>query len=264
MPYSTPRPTGPQIADQQDGHFDAETSPYPSQRVIPHGPVSPDGRRAYPRPSLASKILVWGGVGITAAVATAGTVMAARKVAELISGSDDPALGRRVSRAPGYETLTEHEQDRLRTRAHQRALEEGRAEARAFAAQAERPRRPRKPRPPQKSFGTQVGDIARGINSVVAAATAASAAFRSVAAQAPAIMEEFGRAADQARSFASAFMPENTPASRQTKAKPHRHPDIHEGANRDLDQALSRKVAGVESSTSQDRFHSDSDRTHRL
>ena len=43
-------------------------SPYAAQRVLPHGDVSPEGDRAWPEPSLTSRVLVYGGAAVAAAV----------------------------------------------------------------------------------------------------------------------------------------------------------------------------------------------------
>lgn len=255
----SPRKSHP-FVDVQDGHPDAEPSRYAAQRVIPHGPVSPDGRRAYPQPSLSAKILVWGGIGIAAAAATAGTVLAARKLADLVTG-DEPAPRRLPAPSRPADSRREDEDRPRELSGSPRASDPRPADARTAQPFAAAPRRRRKPVPAKQSFGDQVGDIARSINSVIGAVTAASVAFRSVAAQAPAIMNEFSRAAGQARDFVSAFMPRdaNVPG-----AAPHRHPDPSEGANRDLDQALSRKGPGAAQPAPRHGLSADEARRHRL
>ena len=66
--YSRPRDGMPASAGRRP------VPPGESRRVIPSGDVSPDGRRAYPRSSMTTKVLVLGGLGLAAAAATAGGV----------------------------------------------------------------------------------------------------------------------------------------------------------------------------------------------
>ena len=73
-------PNGPQAGFRPTG-------PDESRRVPPHGPVSPDGSRAWPQPSQTSRLIVYGGVALAVAGLTAGTVLLGRKLA----GSDAPA-----------------------------------------------------------------------------------------------------------------------------------------------------------------------------
>lgn len=61
--------------------------PDESRPVPPHGPVSPDGRHAWPQPSQTSRVIVYGGVVLAAAGLTAATVLLGRK----LMGSDEPA-----------------------------------------------------------------------------------------------------------------------------------------------------------------------------
>ena len=48
-----------------------QPSGHASRPIPPHGDVSPDGRRVWPQPSMTSRVLVYGGMGIAAAAATA-------------------------------------------------------------------------------------------------------------------------------------------------------------------------------------------------
>ena len=68
--------------------------PVESRRIPPHGDVSPDGSHPWPRPSRGAKWLVWGGTGLVAATLTAGTVIAARHLIDLVSDDDGPARPR--------------------------------------------------------------------------------------------------------------------------------------------------------------------------
>ena len=57
-----------------------------SRPIPPHGPVSPDGRHPWPRPSPAARAAVYGGLALAVAGLTAGTIYLGRKLA----GSDRP------------------------------------------------------------------------------------------------------------------------------------------------------------------------------
>ncbi|MDP5307810.1 hypothetical protein [Paracoccus spongiarum] len=59
----------------------SQHGPMRASRVIADAPMSPDGRRPYPTPSTASKVIVWGGVALGVAGVTAAALMAARKLA---------------------------------------------------------------------------------------------------------------------------------------------------------------------------------------
>ena len=67
------------------------------RRTLPHGDVTRDGAHAWPRPSMTSRVLVYGGAALAAAAVTAGTVLAVRKVADLVTGNDE--LDRDADRA---------------------------------------------------------------------------------------------------------------------------------------------------------------------
>ncbi len=62
--------------------------PSESRRIPPHGDVSPDGHRVWPRPSPTAKWLVWGGTALAAAAVTVGAVIAARHVLDALSDKD--------------------------------------------------------------------------------------------------------------------------------------------------------------------------------
>ena len=67
--------------------------PSESRRIPPHGDVSPDGSRVWPRPSPTAKWLVWGGTALAAAAVTAGTVIVARQLLDAATGpkrKDEP------------------------------------------------------------------------------------------------------------------------------------------------------------------------------
>lgn len=213
-----------------------QPSGHASRPIPPHGDVSPDGRRVWPQPSMTSRVLVYGGMGIAAAAATAGAILAVRKVADLVTGNDeldrdaehaaerarvrvyDEARGRYA--APRMAAMLEHEREAMRARARARMRQEDaerdrlRAEAQAGRRDDRQPRRPRdesrhRPRPGRgfqpMGFMDDVEQTAqrlsRTVNEVAGSIGAAVAAFRWVASQAQGVMQEFGDAANQLRSF---------------------------------------------------------------
>ena len=79
-----------------EGHRRPHVAPQP-RRIPPHGDVSPDGKHTWPKPSRSARWLTWGGTAIAAAAVTAGAVLAARHVADLLS--DDSARRARIADA---------------------------------------------------------------------------------------------------------------------------------------------------------------------
>ncbi|MDO5612862.1 MAG: hypothetical protein Q4G14_06410 [Paracoccus sp. (in: a-proteobacteria)] len=166
-----------------------------SRRIPPSGEVSPDGDREWPQPGLTSQVVVYGGAAIMAAAATAGVVLAARKVAGLISGPDETDRYHRPRVAPGFADLDDDEREAIRRRVREQARADAREVAR-MRAQASRDRFG--PRPNAAQSLTQRADQVSGsLNGLMAA----FAGFRSVAAQAGGIMREFSDAAQVVRSF---------------------------------------------------------------
>ncbi|MFH5774007.1 hypothetical protein ACHFJ0_07125 [Paracoccus sp. NGMCC 1.201697] len=188
-----------------EGHHHPSERPEP-RRIPPHGDVSPDGLRAYPRPSRLAKWVVWGGTGIAAAALTAGTVIAARHLSDLISGRDD---------------------DRPRPPRPTRHRRDPQPPAPRFAAppaqvpQAPRPR-PAQPQPARRNLMEEIeantATLTSSVDNVVKSVTAAVAGFHGVASQASAIMREFGDAADLVRDILDRREPEGD-ATREANAE---------------------------------------------
>ncbi len=171
--------------------------PHESRHVPPSGDVSPDGSRAYPRPSRLAKWIVLGGTGIAAAALTAGSVYAARHLGDLISGNG-----------------TSKPQRRDRPRRHDGAAEtrprmqnpdaDDRARMRRNEARDQRaPPPPRDYSPPKaaprRNLMAEIEDntatLTQSVDNVMRTLTAAVTGFRQVASQASAIVREFGDAA---------------------------------------------------------------------
>lgn len=251
-----------------------QPSPFAPQRTLPHGDVSLDGKRAWPQPSMTSRVLTYGGAALAAAAVTAGAVLAVRKVADLVSGNDelDRTADRAAEkararvydadrgRAPAFADLSEREREAMRARARRRAEEDsasaarlraeanrgdGRARRRdAETSDAPRPMRARRPHPPQANPLGFLGDIdqtaqrlAQNVNGVVGSIGAALAAFRSVSGQAEGIIRDFGDTADQIRGFLNRGRPadEPAPAYRPNASRPQPERDPYQRpARRDV------------------------------
>ena len=126
-----------------------EPSPFAAQKVLPHGDVTPDGSRPWPKPSMTSRVLVYGGAAVAAAAVTAGAVLAVRTIADRISGNDDLDrdaeraaekararvydAGRGRYAAPRFAGLTEVERNAMRARARARMSEDDEARSRLRA-----------------------------------------------------------------------------------------------------------------------------------
>ncbi|MCF3973897.1 hypothetical protein [Paracoccus salsus] len=211
------------------GHKTA--SPYPhkpmrASRVIPSAPMSPDGRHAYPAPSLSSKIIVWGGVALGVAGLTAGALMAARKLSD--SGSEDrPRPHRRATKqrthAPAFAGMTPDEQEAVRRRVRDQARRDSRESAQARATAAERRA------PPRGNLAHELtdtaNDLSRSLNGVAQSLVAAFQGFRSVAAQAKAIVSEFAEAAESVRSALRDGHDDGRPAADQPARRGDDDPD---------------------------------------
>ncbi|MDO5620188.1 MAG: hypothetical protein Q4G24_01815 [Paracoccus sp. (in: a-proteobacteria)] len=148
-----------------------------SRRVIPSGDVSPGGDRVWPRPSLTSKLLVWGGMGVAAAALTAGGILAARKVVDALAGEPQ-----RPQSFGSQETARRHA-------APQRFLDEA-------------PRPKRRPRPSLLSeVNSTTQQLSGGLNSVIGSLAGAVAGFRAVARDADGIIRDFNQTADSIRAM---------------------------------------------------------------
>lgn len=154
------------------------------RRIVPSGKVSPDGKQAWPEPTLTSKVLVLGGAGIAAAALTAAAILATRKVAGMIAGGDEHPVARPRRPQPAA----------------------SRPQGMMSRPGDDRPPMPRRPSAgprPNMAQGLvqQADDITRSLTSVLNTVTGAVAGFRGVAAQASTIIREFGDAADTVRGF---------------------------------------------------------------
>lgn len=209
--FTIRQPIKPDLPSSEQSHKDRPA--YGSVRVTPHHDpetrLMPDGR-PYPNPSLMAKIVVWGGTGIMAAAATAGAVMLTRKVVDAVTGNDLPERPEPARRAaPVYHNQT------ARPARPQPAQPAPRAQMRFADAPTDAvsatPRRPAPRRRPKQSMVARIGDMTRTAGGVVSAITAATAAFRTVANQAPEVMDEFSRVARQARDMIDEFLPSSKP-----------------------------------------------------
>lgn len=177
-------------------------------RIIPSAPMSPDGRRAYPTPALATKIVVWGGIVLGVAGVTAGALLAARKVAGMIADDAPPRRPRHRARryegpneaalAPRFAGLDEDAQEEMRRRVRAQARADDREAARLRAEAAGR-RNPRRGNFAEDLTRT-ANELSAGLEGVARSAEAAFASFRNIAGQASGIVDDFVAVADQVRS----------------------------------------------------------------
>ncbi|WP_410216869.1 hypothetical protein [Paracoccus sp. (in: a-proteobacteria)] len=182
-----------------------------SSRIPPSGKVSPDGRRAWPEPSMTAKVVVWGGVALGVAGLAAATSLAARA----LIGSDDPAP-RRSSRdhdrqrmAPRFATMDEDERDEIRRRVQDQAREDARQTARLRAEAGRGSARPHaaaakaRPQPGNvaKDLTKTANELSQSLNGVAQSLVAAFTAFRGVSQQATTIVGDFVTAADQLKAI---------------------------------------------------------------
>lgn len=195
-----------------------EPSPHAARRTIPSGRVSPDGKRNWPQSSLTSKIVIFGGMGIAAAAATAGAVLAVKAIVDAVAGDDDEddaieaARQRARARAgssgrPTYKPRPSPAMGFADTRGSgndwdRRREEREREERRRRDAARRRP-----PAPAQQAgsvvdtVNETVSSVTHGVRDVLSTVTAAIEGFRAVAAQAGDVMADFNRAADQVKSM---------------------------------------------------------------
>lgn len=225
-PEDAPRPIRRSEADETsdtrfgprpvpEGHR-RPREPLESRRIPPHGEVSPDGTRVWPRPSRGTKWLVWGGVGLATAAATAGTVIAARKLAELLA--DGKPRPRRDPQQPQPQPQGEPAPARP-------------ADEPLHLAAPPRPQ-------PRRSLMQEVEDntasIANGVENVMRSLTTAVSGFRTVAGQASAIMREFGDAAELVQGMMQPRRPEPSPrqpASAEGQRMPGSNDDPMDGSD---------------------------------
>ena len=220
------------------------------RRIPPSGEVSPDGRRTWPEPSLTSKILVLGGAGIMAAAATAGAVLATRRIAGMIAGDEEHPVAR-PRLAPRYAALDEDEREAMRRRSRERARSDA-AEAARNRVEAARARDlPR--RSTAESLTDTATQLAGSLNGVMGSLTGAVAGFRSVAAQAGGILREFTDAADTVR----AFLEDRNGRARRDAA------EALDSAARRAAETRSAEERALRARESRERADAD-DRLHRL
>ncbi|WP_134681179.1 hypothetical protein [Paracoccus ravus] len=181
--------------------------------VPPHGDVSPDGRRAYPRPSKSAKWIVWGGTGLAAAGLAAGAVLAARQVADALSGSG----------APRRRPYRPEDAPQPRMQLH------------APAPETPRPERAAPERSLMEEIEVNSQKLSNSLDNVMRSVSSAVAGFHGVASQANSIVREFGDAAElirgiidgQRRPPASGFTGDRSHGSDHTPRPNDRDPRTH-------------------------------------
>lgn len=178
------------------GHRTA--SPYAHRKMVsskipPSGKVSPDGRHAWPQPSTAAKVIVWGGVALGFAGLSAAAVLIGRS----LMGSDDraPAADRPAPVAPRFAQMEEDEREAMRRRVRAQARLDGQHAAR-LRAKASQGRGN-----VAKDLTRTATDLSSSLSGVAQSLTSAFDSFRGVSRQATTIVGEFVAAADQLRAI---------------------------------------------------------------
>ncbi|SFA44078.1 hypothetical protein SAMN04487972_103160 [Paracoccus halophilus] len=174
-----------------------------SRRIPPHGDVSPDGSRTWPRPSAQAKWLVWGGTALAVAALTAGTVIAGRHLLAALSDESPPPRARRAM-APRFADLADEEREAIRQRARARELDDDRRAARLRAEAMRKRRAGRRSGGPGllQEVETNTASLSNGVDNLMGALASALLGFREVAAQAGSIVRDFGDTADLIRDLA--------------------------------------------------------------
>lgn len=139
-----------------------------------------------------NRAIAIGGTVVMAAAATAGLILGARKVAQMIAGPDE-----RPQDAPRFRALDEDEREAMRRRARAQARNDARRAAQLRAAAAQR----RAGGNVADRVTDRAGHVAGSLNNAVASMAAAVDGFRSVAGQAGGIMRDFTEAAATVRMF---------------------------------------------------------------
>ena len=165
------------------------------------------GSARRPEASDMAKVLVWGGVLLGVAGLTAGTILATRKVSDLLAGdSPQPPRNRAGTLAPRFADLDEDEREMVRVigdgGVHPVFVGKEPPPDAVIAARrrAEAARRRHAARPASLSEIAQTASgLTAGVNGLAAALSGAFHGFRSVAAEASTVIGEFAAAAKQIR-----------------------------------------------------------------
>lgn len=199
--------------------------PVESRRIPPHGDVSPDGGRPWPRPSRRAKWLVLGGTGLAAAALTAGTVIAVRHVLDLVS-NDEPSPNRdpvppRPANPHSLQSPPRQQEPETPT---------------PPKTKPQPTSRPSRDLPRQnilQEVEANTASLTNAVENVMHTFTAALTGFRTVAGQASTIVQEFGDAAAMVRDIIDRKPTRPQPPSRSQAPYPDdRHgahmPDLHD------------------------------------
>ncbi|SMO57403.1 hypothetical protein [Paracoccus laeviglucosivorans] len=156
------------------------------RRIPPHGDVSPDGSRVWPRPSASARWLVWGGTALAVAGATAGAVIAARHIAQALGDDDKP---RRPAQPRGFAD----------TGARMAPPGPPPSSGKPWHDEPHGRRGPRRRPRLMDEVQDNAASLSGSVDGMMRSLTTALSGFRTVAGQAGAIMREFGDAADLVR-----------------------------------------------------------------
>lgn len=255
MSYSDSPLTAPpgEVDRSQETYTPSSRRP---RRVPPSGDVSYDGSRPWPRPALSSKLLVWGGIGVAAAAASAGAVLGVRAILGRGDDEEEAALeearerARRRSSGTSSSTGTSTRRSGLLRRSSARPRRPASAQPvpppRPAGIADEPVRSERRPRPgPARArsgrgatgmldnVNQTIQEMSSGVRTLLDTVNAAMSGFRSVAQQASGVVGEFREAADSIRS-AMHSGPDGHRAEPPAGANPHAPPGMDDARSHRL------------------------------
>lgn len=183
----------------------------------------PDQDRHRPHDAtLTTKIIVWGGVALGVAGATAAGLVAARKIADMLGG--EPPRRPKATLAPRFAEMDEDAREEIRRRARAQARRDSRIDAKTRAEAARRRNPPR--RDAAADLTRTATSLSGGLTGLTDSVIHAVNGFRSVAAQAGAIIAEFSTAAGLLRELMGREQQPQPPEPRAGKPQPE-DPRMH-------------------------------------
>mgnify|MGYP003607611711 CR=1 FL=1 len=180
--------------------------PAEARRIPPHGELSPDGSRPWPRPAGWARWLVWGGAGVAAAALTVATVEAGRLIADRLGDGPRRVPGRGRLRPAGPAPFAAPETGR-----RAEAGPDGRSPAPGPSRRpGPPPRRPDRPSLVQEVEAT-TASLSNSVENVMRSVGTAMTGFRGLAAEASDIVRELGDTAALLRGILSPEPPARGP-----------------------------------------------------
>lgn len=194
-------------------------------RPVPEGHIPASGRSLsrQPETTLSTKIIVWGGVALGVAGATAAALTAARKIADVTRDDPRPRRwqtyygDRMTGMAPRFAELDEADREAIRKRVRAQAREDAQNAAKQRAEAGRKRDTIRGSGNFAHDLTRTAGDLSNSIDGVTNSLVKAFDSFRGVALQSGRILSEFAAAAEQIRSIMG-----RTPPSQARPEEPER------------------------------------------